>query len=134
VKPFPAESDDALRRGFHRLIAAQFCSSLADNALLIVVIALLQSRGLPLWWAPMPKFFSTLSYVLLAPFVGALADAVPKARLMAWMNGLKVLALLGLMAGLNPLLCFAVLGCAVAVLVASLLWHDRRRPLALPAG
>ena len=114
MTPAHAEPDDALPRGFHRLIAAQFCSSLADNALLIVVIALLQSRALPGWWAPMLKFSSTLSYVLLAPFVGALADAMPKARLMAWMNGLKVIALLGLMAGLNPLLCFAVLGCAAS--------------------
>jgi MFS family permease len=112
VTTAPADPDAALPRGFHRLIAAQFCSALADNALLIVVIALLQSRALPGWWAPMLKFSATLSYVLLAPFVGALADALPKARLMAWMNGLKVLALLGLMAGLNPLLCFALLGCA----------------------
>ena len=28
--------------------------------------------------------------MVLAPFVGPLADAMPKARLMAWMNGVKV--------------------------------------------
>ena len=100
--------------GFHRLIAAQFCSALADNALLIVTIALLQARGLPGWLAPMLKFASTLSYVVLAPFVGPLADAMPKARLMAWANALKLLALLGLMAGGHPLLCFALLGCGAA--------------------
>jgi MFS family permease len=99
-----------LPAGFHRLIAAQFFSALADNALLIVAIALLQLQGQPAWWAPMLKFMATLSYVLLAPLVGPLADAVPKARLMAWMNGLKALALLGLMANGHPLLCFAVLG------------------------
>ena len=69
-------------RGFHALIAAQFCSALADNALLIVCIALLLERGLPGWWAPMLKFSFTIAYVVLAPFVGALADAWPKARLM----------------------------------------------------
>ena len=77
-------------RGFHALIAAQFASALADNALLIVTIALLIERGLPGWWAPLLKFGFTLSYVFLAPFVGPLADAFPKARLMAWMNGVKV--------------------------------------------
>ena len=75
--------------GFHLLIAAQFVSALADNALLIVTIALLREQGLPAWWAPMLKFGFTVSYVLLAPFVGPLADAFPKARLMAWMNGVK---------------------------------------------
>ncbi|MDO8375654.1 MAG: lysophospholipid transporter LplT, partial [Aquabacterium sp.] len=60
-------------RGFHRLISAQFVSALADNALLIVAIALLQHQGLPGWWAPLLKLSSTLSYVLLAPWVGLLA-------------------------------------------------------------
>ena len=108
------DPDRPLPRGFHRLIAAQFCSSLADNALLIVTIALLQARGQPAWLAPLLKFCSTSAYVLLAPLVGPLADAVPKARLMAWTNALKALALVGLMAGLDPLPCFALLGCGAA--------------------
>ena len=103
-----------LPAGFHRLIAAQFFSALADNAVLIVGIALLQAQGQPGWLAPMLKFCATLSYVLLAPFVGPLADAVPKARLMAWMNALKLLALLGLMAGAPALGCFALLVCGAA--------------------
>ena len=73
-------------RGFHWLIAAQFFSALADNALLIVTIALLQAQGEAGWWAPMLKFGFTLAYVLLAPGLGDLADAFPKAKLMAWMN------------------------------------------------
>ena len=103
-----------LPAGFHRLIAAQFFSALADNAVLIVGIALLQAQGQPGWLAPMLKFCATLSYVLLAPFVGPLADAVPKARLMAWMNAPKLLALLGLMAGAPALGCFALLVCGAA--------------------
>ncbi|MEY8878869.1 MAG: lysophospholipid transporter LplT [Leptothrix sp. (in: b-proteobacteria)] len=100
--------------GFHRLIAAQFVSALADNALLLVTIALLQRKGLPGWWAPLLKFSFTLSYVLLAPWVGPLADALPKARLMAAMNGVKVLGVLGLIAGVHPLLAFAVVGLGAA--------------------
>ncbi len=107
-------ADGPMPRGFHQLIAAQFCAALADNALLIVGIALLQAQGQPGWLAPMLKFCATLSYVVLAPFVGPLADAVPKARLMAWMNVLKLLALLGLMAGVPALVCFALLGCGAA--------------------
>ena len=77
----------ALPRGFQALIAAQFVSALADNALLIVAIALLAADGWPLWWAPLLKFSFTLAYVLLAPGVGVLADAWPKARMMMAMNG-----------------------------------------------
>ena len=103
-----------LPRGFHRLIAAQFFSALADNALLIVTIALLVRQGAPAWWAPMLKFGFTLSYVVLAPVVGPLADAWPKARLMAWMNAVKVLGVLGLLTGCPPLLAFAIVGFGAA--------------------
>jgi LPLT family lysophospholipid transporter-like MFS transporter len=99
-----------LPAGFGWLMAAQFLSALADNALLIVTIAHLQVLGAPLWWAPLLKFSFTLSYVLLAPFIGALADAVCKRRLMAWMNGLKLAGALALLAGVHPLLAFALVG------------------------
>jgi MFS family permease len=96
--------------GFYLIIAAQFVSALADNALLIVSIALLSEQGLPAWWAPMLKFVFTISYVVLAPFVGPLADAFPKARLMAWMNGVKILGVVALLLGFNPLVAFAIAG------------------------
>ncbi len=100
--------------GFHLLIAAQFTSALADNALLIVTIAVLNAQGLPGWWAPLLKVGFTLSYVLLAPFVGPLADAMPKARLMALMNGVKLLGVLGLLAGLHPIAAFTLVGLGAA--------------------
>jgi len=96
--------------GFHVLIAAQFASALADNALLIVTIALLQQQGQPAWLAPLLKFGFMLSYVLFAPFVGPLADAFPKARLMAVMNGVKVLGVFGLLAGWHPIAAFTLVG------------------------
>ncbi len=101
-------------KGFHCLIAAQFASALADNALLIVMIALLDERGHPAWWAPLLKLVFTLAYVLLAPLVGPLADSGPKARLMAWMNGLKMAGLALILVGVHPLLGFAVVGVAAS--------------------
>ena len=100
--------------GFRWLIAAQFSSALADNALLIVTIALLQEQGLPGWWAPLLKFGFTMSYVLLAPFVGPLADAFAKARLMACMNAVKALGVLALLAGVQPVLAFVIVGFGAA--------------------
>jgi MFS family permease len=101
-------------QGFYALIAAQFTSALADNALLIVTIALLVQQGLPGWWAPLLKFGFTLSYVFLAPCVGPLADAMPKARLMAWMNGVKVIGVASLLAGLHPVAAFVIVGFGAA--------------------
>lgn len=101
-------------QGFYLLIAGQAISALADNALLIVAIALLSERGLPLWWAPLLKFAFTLSYVLLAPVIGPLGDAVPKARLMTAMNVVKFSGVALLLAGANPLLSFAVVGFGAA--------------------
>jgi MFS transporter, LPLT family, lysophospholipid transporter len=105
-RPMPA--------GFYLLIAAQFISALSDNALLIVSIALLQQQGAPAWWVPLLKFSLTLAYVLLAPFVGPLADAFVKARVMMAMNALKVLGVAALLAGLNPLLAFVIIGIGAA--------------------
>ena len=100
--------------GFYFLIGAQFASGLADNALLIVTMRFLQEQGQPAWWAPLLKFSFNLAYVLLAPFMGPLADAVPKPRLMAWMNALKVMGVLCLLIGAHPLLAFGVIGLAAA--------------------
>jgi LPLT family lysophospholipid transporter-like MFS transporter len=96
-------------------MAAQFCSALADNALLIVAIAHLQFLNAPIWLAPLLKFSFTLSYVFLAPFIGALADAVCKRRLMCWMNGLKLLGAAALLYGAPPMLAFALVGLGASV-------------------
>jgi MFS transporter, LPLT family, lysophospholipid transporter len=96
--------------GFRPLIAAQFASALADNALLIVTIAVLQERGVPGWWAPLLKFGFTVSYVALAPFIGPLADTFRKARLMAWMNAVKALGLVALVLHVHPVLAFSIVG------------------------
>lgn len=96
------------------LIASQFASALADNALLIVAILLLEQRNLPGWWAPVLKLGFTVSYVALAPFVGAFADALPKARVMALMNAVKVLGVVSLLLGAHPVLGMAIVGIGAA--------------------
>lgn len=104
----------ALPAGFRPLLAAQFCSALADNALLIVTIAWLESAGLALWWAPLLKVGFTLSYVVLAPVVGPLADALRKGRLMAAANALKMAGACLLLAGLHPVAAYALVGLGAA--------------------
>jgi MFS family permease len=79
-----------LKRGFYTIMAAQFFSSLADNALLIAAIQLLYQLHGPPWLVPLLKFFFTVSYVLLAAFVGAFADSMPKGRVMFITNTIKI--------------------------------------------
>lgn len=97
-------------RGFYWLIAAQFFSGLADNALLIVALAFLLEQGYAAWWAPMLKFAFTWAYVLLAPVVGTWADAVRKKALMGGMNAVKLAGAASLLLGAHPLLAFALVG------------------------
>ncbi len=79
-----------MKRGFYTIMAAQFFSSLADNALLIAAIAMLVQLQGPPWLTPLLKFFFTISYVVLAFAVGAFADSMPKGRVMFITNTVKV--------------------------------------------
>jgi len=79
-----------LKRGFYTIMAAQFFSSLADNALLVVAIALLIDLHAPAYLTPLLKFVFVLFYVILAPFVGAFADSMPKGRVMFISNTIKI--------------------------------------------
>jgi LPLT family lysophospholipid transporter-like MFS transporter len=95
-------------------MSAQFLSSLADNALFVAAVELLRRGGAPEWQmaALVPMF--ALFYVLLAPFVGAFADALPKGRVMFLSNGIKVLGCLMMLFGGHPLLAYAVVGLGAA--------------------
>ncbi len=76
--------------GFYIIMAAQFFSSLADNALLVAAIALLMQMYAPEWLTPMLKFSFTVSYVAFAAFVGAFADSMAKGRVMFVTNTVKI--------------------------------------------
>jgi len=80
-----------MKKGFFTIMAAQFFSSLADNALLIAAIAMLVQLEGPPWLTPLLKFFFTISYVVLAFLVGAFADSMPKGKVMFVTNTIKVL-------------------------------------------
>jgi MFS family permease len=103
-----------MNRGFYTIMAAQFFSSLADNALLIAAIALLTTMHAPAWMTPLLKLFFVLSYVLLAAFVGAFADSLPKGRVMFVTNMIKILGCLMMFVDVHPLFAYAVVGFGAA--------------------
>ena len=103
-----------MKRGFYTIMSAQFFSSLADNALFVGAVQLLRAGGAPEWQqaALVPMF--ALFYVVLAPFVGAFADALPKGKVMFISNAVKVVGCLMMLAGVHPLLAYAVVGLGAA--------------------
>jgi MFS family permease len=103
-----------MKAGFYTIMAAQFCSSLADNALLIAAIALLRDLKEPAWMTPMLKWTFIVSYVAFAAFVGAFADSMPKGRVMLITNGIKVVGCLAMLVGLHPLAAYAIVGLGAA--------------------
>ena len=104
-----------MNRGFYTIMAAQFFSSLADNALLFVAIDLLINMNSPGWITPLLKLSFTLFYVLLAAFVGAFADSMPKGKVMFISNLIKVGGCMLIFANVHPLLAYAIVGFGAAV-------------------
>ena len=100
--------------GFYIIMAAQFFSALADNALLIAAIAALRDMQAPEAYEPLLKTFFTLSYVLLAAFVGAFADSMPKWRVMFISNAIKVVGCGMMFFDVHPLAAYAVVGLGAA--------------------
>jgi MFS family permease len=103
-----------MKRGFYTIMSAQFFSSLADNALFVAAVEMLRTGGAPEWQraALVPMF--ALFYVVLAPFVGAFADALPKGKVMFVSNAIKVVGCLMMLFGTHPLLSYAIVGLGAA--------------------
>ena len=110
-----AIGDKAQARTFFLVIAGQFISTAADNALLIVAIARVIELHEQAWIIPALKLSLTFCYVLLAPFVGPFADYLPKGRVMLLANFLKAAAVCGLLMGTDPTLALALAGLAAAI-------------------
>ncbi|HEX9171927.1 MAG TPA: lysophospholipid transporter LplT [Telluria sp.] len=104
-----------MNRGFYTIMAAQFFSSLADNALLFVAIDVLTSMHAPAQFTPLLKLSFVLFYVLLAAFVGAFADSLPKGRVMFIANLIKIFGCALLFIHVHPLAAYAVVGFGAAV-------------------
>jgi len=103
-----------MKRGFYTIMSAQFFSSLADQALFVAAVELLRGGGAPEWQraALVPIF--AIFYVVLAPLVGAFADARPKGEVMFISNAIKVAGCLMMLFGSHPLLSYAVVGLGAA--------------------
>ncbi len=103
-----------MKRGFFTIMAAQFFSSLADQALFVGAVQLLIASKAPQWQqaALVPMF--ALFYVILAPYVGAFADAMPKGKVMLISNFIKIGGCLMMLFGTHPVMSYAIVGLGAA--------------------
>ncbi len=104
-----------MNRAFYTILLAQFLSALADNALLFAAIGLLLFFSAPEWFSPLLQTVFVIAYIVLAPLVGPFADALPKGRVMLIANTVKFTGCLIMLAGLHPLLAYAIVGVGAAM-------------------
>ncbi len=104
-----------MNRAFYTVLMAQFLSALADNALLFAAIGLLLFFSAPEWFSPLLQTVFVVAYIVLAPLVGPFADALPKGRVMLIANTVKFVGCLIMLAGLHPLLAYAIVGVGAAM-------------------
>ncbi|ELQ6106749.1 lysophospholipid transporter LplT [Cronobacter turicensis] len=101
-------------RGMMAVIAAQFLSAFGDNALLFATLALLKQQLYPEWSQPVLQMVFVCAYILLAPFVGQVADSFSKGRVMMVANGLKLLGAVVIVFGGNPFVGYTLVGVGAA--------------------
>jgi LPLT family lysophospholipid transporter-like MFS transporter len=104
-----------MNRGFYTILAAQFFSSLGDNALLFAAIALLKSIEAPSWQTPVLQQFFVFAFIVIAPFVGPFSDALPKGQVMLISNGIKMVGCVAMLLGMHPLLAYGLVGLGAAL-------------------
>ncbi|EKK5219708.1 lysophospholipid transporter LplT [Cronobacter sakazakii] len=101
-------------RGMMAVIVAQFLSAFGDNALLFATLALLKQQLYPEWSQPVLQMVFVCAYILLAPFVGQVADSFSKGRVMMVANGLKLLGAVVIVFGGNPFVGYTLVGVGAA--------------------
>lgn len=100
--------------GLATILFAQFFSALGDHALLVAAIAALKQLNAPEEYVPVLNQFFILAYIVLAPFVGPFADALPKGRVMFLSNNVKIIGCLAMLAGVHPLVAYGLVGIGAA--------------------
>ncbi|MHB8920568.1 MAG: lysophospholipid transporter LplT [Halothiobacillus sp.] len=102
-------------RGMIAVLIAQFFSAMADNLLFVAAIALLKTTVGGGAQLPLLQVVFVVAFIVLAPFVGAIADAFPKGRVMLHANLVKLVGGILILFGANPLLGYAIAGVGAAI-------------------
>ena len=100
---------------FYRVLATQFLTAFADNAVLFTAITMvMQQTAVGAWYVPALQASFLVAFVLCAPWVGRYADARPKPRVLFGANAVKAVGAGLLLVHVEPLLAYAVIGLGAA--------------------
>ncbi|AYA39560.1 lysophospholipid transporter LplT [Xenorhabdus nematophila] len=108
------EAQPLLNRGMKAVLLSQFISAFADNVLFFAILAQLKAESYPGWSLPALQIVFVLTYIVLAPFVGQIADRFPKGRVMLFSNGIKLLGAISICIDMNPFLGYTLVGIGAA--------------------
>ncbi|MBD1226093.1 lysophospholipid transporter LplT [Xenorhabdus griffiniae] len=108
------ETQPLLNRGMKAVLLSQFLSAFADNALFFAILAQLKAESYPEWSWPALQIVFVLAYIILAPFVGQIADRFSKGRVMLFSNGVKLLGAISICIDINPFLGYTLVGIGAA--------------------
>lgn len=103
-----------LNKGMKAVLISQFITAFADNAILFAILAQLSARHYPEWSQPMLQMVFVLTFIVLAPFVGQIADSFPKGRVMLLSNGCKLIGAVVICLGADPFLGYGLIGVGAA--------------------
>ncbi|EKT59423.1 lysophospholipid transporter LplT [Providencia sneebia] len=103
-----------MSRGMKAVLTSQFLSAFADNALLFAILAQLKAEFYPEWSHPILQMVFVFTYIVLAPFVGQIADRFSKGRVMLFSNLFKFIGALGICLSVNPFICYGLVGIGAA--------------------
>ena len=104
-----------MSRGVRVLLGAQFLTAFADNALLFTAIAMLIEAPRGAWYVPALQSCFLVAFVMLAPWVGPLADRRSKPYVLLLGNVLKAAGAGLMFAGIEPMAAYALVGAGAAV-------------------
>lgn len=99
-----------LSRGMVAVTSAQFLSAFGDSALFFATLGVLIQKAYPLWSHSVLQMLFIVAYVVLAPFVGQVADSFSKGRVMMFANAVKLIGAAIIFAGLDPFFGYLLVG------------------------
>jgi len=101
---------------FKKLLVAQFLTAFADNAILFTAITwVFLNADIQPWYVPALQASFLIAFVVLAPWVGAYADAHPKQNVLVKANIVKVFGAGLMIVSVEPLIAYAVVGIGAAM-------------------
>ncbi|MDQ6976768.1 MAG: lysophospholipid transporter LplT, partial [Ghiorsea sp.] len=104
-----------MNKDIRKLLAAQFLTAMADNAMLFVAVAMVMQGALQGdWYVPALQGCFLVAFVVLAPWVGTFADTHSKPKVLMLANVIKGVGALMLLLGMEPLIAYAVVGIGAA--------------------